>query len=92
MDLDKFKPLNDTHGYVVGDLLLLEVGRRISSCIRETDTVARFGGDEFVVMLGELNADGRINKFWVEKDRLVSTGVETSGKDSINSWLKFVTG
>ena len=57
MDLDKFKPLNDTHGHVVGDLLLLEVGRRISSCIRESDTVARFGGDEFVVMLGELNAD-----------------------------------
>jgi diguanylate cyclase (GGDEF)-like protein/PAS domain S-box-containing protein len=57
MDLDKFKPLNDTHGHVAGDLLLIEVGRRISSCIREMDTVARFGGDEFVVMLSELNAD-----------------------------------
>ena len=57
LDLDKFKPLNDMHGHVVGDLLLIEVGRRIKSCIRETDTVARFGGDEFVVMLSELNAD-----------------------------------
>jgi diguanylate cyclase (GGDEF)-like protein/PAS domain S-box-containing protein len=57
MDLDKFKPLNDTHGHVAGDLLLVEVARRISSCIREMDTVARFGGDEFVVMLSELNAD-----------------------------------
>jgi diguanylate cyclase (GGDEF)-like protein/PAS domain S-box-containing protein len=57
MDLDNFKPLNDTHGHVVGDLLLIEVGRRISSCVREVDTVARFGGDEFVVMLGELNID-----------------------------------
>lgn len=57
MDLDKFKPLNDTHGHVVGDLLLIEVGRRVKSCIREADTVARIGGDEFVVMLGELQAD-----------------------------------
>jgi len=57
MDLDKFKPLNDIHGHVAGDLLLVEVGRRISSCVREMDTVARFGGDEFVVMLSELNAD-----------------------------------
>lgn len=57
MDLDKFKPLNDMHGHVAGDLLLVEVGRRISSCVREMDTVARFGGDEFVVMLSELNAD-----------------------------------
>jgi diguanylate cyclase (GGDEF)-like protein len=57
LDLDKFKPLNDTHGHVVGDLLLVEVGRRISHCVREADTVARFGGDEFVVMLGELDID-----------------------------------
>lgn len=57
MDLDKFKPLNDQHGHVAGDLLLVEVGRRISRCVREMDTVSRFGGDEFVVMLSELNAE-----------------------------------
>lgn len=57
LDLDNFKPLNDMHGHKVGDLLLIEVARRISSCIRETDTVARFGGDEFVVMLSELAED-----------------------------------
>lgn len=57
VDMDKFKPLNDTHGHIAGDLLLIEVGKRISSCIREMDTVARFGGDEFVVMLSELNYD-----------------------------------
>ena len=54
LDLDKFKPLNDTHGHYVGDLLLIEVARRISSCVREVDVVARFGGDEFVVILSEL--------------------------------------
>jgi diguanylate cyclase (GGDEF)-like protein/PAS domain S-box-containing protein len=57
LDLDNFKPLNDVHGHDVGDLLLVEVAHRISSCVRETDTVARFGGDEFVVMLSELGVD-----------------------------------
>jgi diguanylate cyclase (GGDEF)-like protein/PAS domain S-box-containing protein len=57
LDLDNFKPLNDRYGHAVGDLLLKEVARRISSCLREMDTVARFGGDEFVVMLTELDVD-----------------------------------
>ncbi len=57
LDLDNFKPLNDKYGHGVGDLLLIEVARRIGSCVRDTDTVARFGGDEFVVMLSELDAD-----------------------------------
>jgi diguanylate cyclase (GGDEF)-like protein/PAS domain S-box-containing protein len=57
LDLDNFKPLNDAHGHRVGDLLLLEVARRLKSHVRETDTVARFGGDEFVVLLGHLQAD-----------------------------------
>lgn len=57
LDLDNFKPLNDTHGHVVGDALLIEVADRLHHCVREVDTVARFGGDEFVVLLNELNAD-----------------------------------
>lgn len=55
IDLDNFKPLNDTHGHDAGDLLLVEVAARMRRCIREMDTVARFGGDEFVVMICELD-------------------------------------
>ena len=57
IDLDNFKPLNDEHGHNVGDILLVEVAHRIVSCVREVDTVARFGGDEFVAMLSELDTD-----------------------------------
>lgn len=57
LDLDNFKPLNDSHGHEAGDLLLIEVAARMKSCVREMDTVARVGGDEFVVMISELNTD-----------------------------------
>jgi diguanylate cyclase (GGDEF)-like protein/PAS domain S-box-containing protein len=51
IDLDSFKDTNDSFGHEVGDWLLVAVGRRLQSCVRDTDTVARFGGDEFAVLL-----------------------------------------
>ncbi|HEY5997248.1 MAG TPA: GGDEF domain-containing protein, partial [Candidatus Deferrimicrobiaceae bacterium] len=57
MDLDFFKRINDSHGHLVGSRVLIEVGSVLRSCVRESDTVVRYGGDEFVVVLVETNAD-----------------------------------
>jgi diguanylate cyclase (GGDEF)-like protein len=51
LDLDGFKQVNDTYGHAVGDLLLIEVGRRLQGVLRAEDTLARFGGDEFTALL-----------------------------------------
>ncbi len=58
VDLDGFKLINDTHGHLAGDELLRLVGARLMSTVRPADMVARFGGDEFAVLLSDLSADG----------------------------------
>lgn len=66
IDLDHFKSVNDTHGHPAGDAVLAEAARRIQTVLRDGDQLARFGGEEFVVLLAECNARGA----WVAAERV----------------------
>jgi GGDEF domain-containing protein len=55
MNLDRFKNINDTLGHAAGDVLLVETAKRLNKCLRESDVIARIGGDEFVIMLREVS-------------------------------------
>jgi len=57
VDLDRFKHINDTHGHSVGDVALVQTARLLVSCVREVDTVARWGGDEFVILLEAMDEE-----------------------------------
>jgi diguanylate cyclase (GGDEF)-like protein/PAS domain S-box-containing protein len=67
IDLDRFKPVNDTLGHHVGDLLLQAVARRMQECVRESDSVGRIGGDEFLVLLPALEA---VEDAWVVAEKI----------------------
>lgn len=70
LDLDDFKPVNDTWGHAAGDALLSEIGRRLQAILRETDLVARLGGDEFVIILEQ---DGEVDDLSTLMGRLESS-------------------
>lgn len=62
LDLDRFKHINDTLGHAIGDLLLMDVAKRLQSNVRESDICARLGGDEFVMVLTQMNSRAEVEK------------------------------
>src|ERR1700691_3474607 len=61
MDLDRLKNINDTLGHAAGDVLLVETAKRLNECLRESDVIARIGGDEFVIMLREVSDQSQVS-------------------------------
>lgn len=62
LDLDRFKEINDTLGHDTGDALLVAAARRLSNCVRDSDTVARLGGDEFILILNDLGTPNSVER------------------------------
>ncbi len=70
IDLDGFKQVNDTHGHAAGDALLLVIAERLRRCLRPQDTIARFGGDEFALLLDEIDDMGGVATVGVVAERI----------------------
>ena len=81
VDLDGFKAVNDAYGHQVGDQLLKEVARRMEQCVRESDTVARMGGDEFAVILGDVAQTDDASRVAQKIIDSLSTPLLLDGKD-----------
>jgi len=80
IDLDDFKQVNDEHGHLVGDQLLQAIARRITSCVREADTVARIGGDEFVALLENVADQTQAEAVAGKIRQVISTALVLSGR------------
>ena len=79
LDLDRFKLINDTHGHKMGDEVLIAVTGRLRNCVREADTVSRQGGDEFVIVLPEIQHTEDAEKVAEKVLRAVSQPIEAGG-------------
>jgi diguanylate cyclase (GGDEF)-like protein len=82
IDLDRFKIINDTLGHAAGDALLIEVGQRLRSSVRESDVVVRLGGDEFIVILNEISHRDRAALIAAKVLASVSAGIMLAGHES----------
>ncbi len=83
VDLDDFKTVNDTLGHDAGDYVLKQVAKRLLSCVRETDTVARFGGDEFLIIATEINAPENAAQIAEKVIQLISQPMIFNGQQAL---------
>jgi len=99
LDLDDFKPVNDTHGHNMGDLLLIDVADRLRASVREEDTISRFGGDEFAILFRDINSHEQCEQlltrlhqtlaepYWINNHRIVisaSSGIALYPMDNVD--------
>jgi diguanylate cyclase (GGDEF)-like protein/PAS domain S-box-containing protein len=85
IDLDRFKNINDSLGHHMGDKLLIEVAKRLKSCVRKSDIVARIGGDEFVIALTNMNSHSYVNIIANDMLQAVSQEYNIEGEDLATS-------
>jgi diguanylate cyclase (GGDEF)-like protein len=87
IDIDGFKEINDTEGHDWGDQLLLEISRRLQSCIRQYDTVARFGGDEFLILVPQIESSRKISDLEQIGDKIMGIFREDIGLSGKNFFI-----
>jgi diguanylate cyclase (GGDEF)-like protein/PAS domain S-box-containing protein len=81
IDLDRFKDINDSWGHAVGDEVLREVATRLSGCLREVDTIARQGGDEFVVLLEEIERTEEVEQVTARMQEVLAKPLAIEGHE-----------
>ncbi|HEY6897718.1 MAG TPA: EAL domain-containing protein [Rhodocyclaceae bacterium] len=84
LDLDDFKPINDRYGHQVGDQVLIEIAERIKSAIREGDTVARIGGDEFVALLNDVDSVEEVAQILGRLQTIVGTPLKATDDHGVS--------
>jgi len=83
LDLDNFKPINDTYGHEIGDEVLMMLGKRLSNTLRKTDFIARYGGDEFVLLLEDLAEHADLAQLLKKIEEIITVPIRLSNGESV---------